>query len=157
MIECLFKFIEELLVENKILIMSYLIYQLISYLSSKIDISSFSYNGKDSNENIVDIFWFNAKNNNTLNSNGNIERYENLYYRFKIDIVYFNPTNNPTNKPKLTGHILILNKRDILFIDRIKILYFFTCEYIKDIICEKIGATRKKGITYLVFEKIYIS
>jgi hypothetical protein len=121
----LFNNLVDLLIENKLIIMSFLAYKAIGYLSNKIDISSYSYEGKDDLLNDVKIVWFNADYSKSYNENKKIKSYYNLFYRFKIDIEYFN-----NSKPPLKNHIHILNRYEILFLDRIRLISFFLREYI---------------------------
>ena len=131
-----------------IIIMTF-IYKIIEYLSKKIDISSFHYEGFDDNGNDVKIVWFNADYKKG--------KYKNLYYRFKVDIKYFKNKKNP-----LKDHIIIINRNDILFFDKIKLLYFFIKEYIKSILCDKMNAKIDKILpvwflnTYIFPNTIFI-
>lgn len=133
---------KDLIFENKILFMTFFLYKLIYILSKYINIVDYSYIGTDDNLNEVKIRCFNLKDK----SNDGNNKYKNLYYRFSVDINYFN-----NNKPPLNNHILIVNRNDIELSDKVKFL-FWMC---KELIFRKICACREKKLPYFIV-KIYI-
>jgi hypothetical protein len=139
-IECFINLITDIIIENKLIIMGFFIYKIIGYLSNKINISSYSYDGGDDLGNDVKVKWFNA---NYLT--------QNLFYRFEVDIDYFQ-----NKKPKIKGYVIIINRNDILFFDKLKLIYFFLSEYTKDLICLKIKANRSEKKLPLWFLRTYI-
>lgn len=124
---------------DKITIIILIMYKIIDYLSKKIEIEKYSYQGNDNSSNDVKIICFNLKD---ISNDG----YKNLYYRFKVDINYFN-----NNKPPLNNHILILNRNEIEFFDKIKFIKWMLKEHLLNKICKN----RDKKLPYFLV-RIYI-
>lgn len=100
-IEIIFGFILDNIYTIVGIIFSYLIYRLISYYFKKLNIKEYSYEGYDELLNKAHIVWFSE-----TDTSGN-----NNIFRFK---------------DKNSKILIFINKQDITFKDKIKMIWFFS-------------------------------
>lgn len=105
MIKSIFEYVYNFVIDNVFttlnLLLSYLIYRVINYIFKKLKIKNYTYDGDDENLNKIEIVWFSEKD---ISGNDKI-------YRFK---------------DKKSSLLIFVNKNDISFQDKIKMLIFFT-------------------------------
>lgn len=134
----LLEYSKDFIFENKLLIMTFIIYKLIDILSKKIDIKEYIYEGQDELCNNVKIVCFNLNDESIENFNNKKRRYKNLYYRFKIEV-------------KNKTHFIVINRNEIEFFDKIRLIKWMMIEHILNKICKN----RPKILPFFLV-KVYI-
>jgi len=133
------------------ILIGWIFFKLVEYLTSKISIRDYKYNGEDSVLNTVKVIWYYSENKKLINGT----KYSNNKYYFKIftqffkvgmyDVIIIDDKNGTTYD---FSTIVIFDKREMGLKTRFKLIKWLIFEWVKN----KIEPTRKKDLPNFLIE-----